>query len=78
MKCPHLDELYIPVSGAKIRACGKADDYYGRGYYIPSSLQVQAYCQRNCHNKCPFYQRISGEGIKMPMSVSKGERIQGI
>ena len=78
MKCPHLDELYIPVSGAKVRACGKADDYYGRGYYIPSSLQVQAYCQRNCHNKCPFYQRISGEGIKMPMSVLKEERIQGI
>ena len=50
MKCPHLN-LWL------VAAC-RIDDTV----YVPSSFQLQEYCKKKSHKKCPFFmQKITAE-----------------
>jgi hypothetical protein len=43
MKCPHLTKWLTFACKAK------------ETLYFPSSFQLQEYCKRKDHRKCPFY-----------------------
>jgi hypothetical protein len=57
MECVHLDLWVVPVSNAKMSICKKVGRSYGRSFYSPTIFQLQEYCRKNEHARCPFYLR---------------------
>jgi hypothetical protein len=59
MKCPHLIKWLTYACKAK------------ENMYFPSSFQLQEYCRRNSHKKCPFYSaRSTAEEIETYVSAA--------
>ena len=72
MECSHLDIWLIPISKAKLSICKKVGRRYGRFFYSPSIFQLQEYCRKNQHKRCPFFMRSDGEvGINPVVSPVK-------
>lgn len=52
MKCPHLIKWLTFACKAQ------------KKMYFPSAFQLQEYCKRKYHKKCPFYaQNVTSEDI---------------
>jgi len=62
MECVHLDLWVVPVSHAKLPICKKVGKSYGRSYYSPTIFQVQEYCKKKEHARCPFFLRDDEDG----------------
>ena len=62
MECAHLDLWVVPVSQAKLPICKKVGKSYGRSYYSPTIFQVQEYCKKKEHARCPFFLRDDEDG----------------
>jgi hypothetical protein len=59
MKCPHLIKWLTFACKAKEKM------------YFPSSFQLEEYCKRNSHKKCPFYAlQLAPEEIDTFVSVA--------
>jgi hypothetical protein len=62
MKCPHLIKWLTFACKAK------------KKLYFPSSFQLDEYCKRKLHKKCPFYDAgISGEESENALSYTHAQ-----
>ena len=67
MECAHLDLWVVPISQAKLPICKKVGKSYGRSYYSPTIFQIQEYCKKEEHARCPFYLRDKEDGSIEPL-----------
>ena len=74
MECPELDTWVVPVSGVSISVCREMGSTYGRNYYSPTIFQLQQFCRKADHKRCPFLIHTNGRVIDtVPVPVnSKG------
>ena len=72
MECAHLDLWVVPISQAKLPICKKVGKSYGRSYYSPTIFQIQEYCRKNEHARCPFYLR-DEEDVSIEPVTSKAD-----
>ncbi len=73
MECAHLDVWLVPVSKAKLSICKKVGRSYGMSFYSPTIFQLQEYCRKNEHARCPFYLRDDVNGSIEPLISSKDQ-----
>jgi len=67
MECAHLDVWLVPISKAKLSICKKVGRSYGMSFYSPTIFQLQEYCRKNEHTRCPFYLRNDVNGMIEPI-----------
>lgn len=73
MECAHLDLWVVPVSKAKVAICKKVGRSYRRAFYSPTMFQIEEYCRKNEHARCPFYLRDDVSGSIEPFIPSKDQ-----